>query len=107
MSDQEKRIRDLEESVRESLMRDPITRRRFQRGEGPDIASKLDIAEKNVERILASGVLDEKNAAKFRELADAALKDQAREIIRGGAGEISPSINCTVTGTATISTGGD
>ena len=67
------------------------------------LAGRFEAAEKSIQRIIDSGVLKEQDAGKFRDLATAAVNDQLREVMRGGAGELAATINVTVTGTGTIS----
>lgn len=92
----EDRLRMLESAMGTVRIREPLVAK-------PDLARKFELAEKNVDLIVGSGALTDKEAKQFGAIADTAIKDSMRESLRGGAGETAATINVTVSGTGTIS----
>jgi hypothetical protein len=105
MPEEEKRFRELEDALAE--LREAVKLAGIMPGlprgaQSARAVASIELAERMLDRIKASELLPEEQAAKLHELGKVALQERLRDVARGAA--VSETINITVTGTCTIST---
>jgi hypothetical protein len=101
MEDEIKRIEAALSDLKRSTPRTPVSGVRDVRVPKEDPFRKIEAAEKIIERIKTSKALEGPALKQFEELSKLAIDEDIRLLGRGD--ELSATINCTVTGTATIS----